>query len=1287
MEKQQLDPSIYGYEEPTDYVSTTDTAKAGNYTPPKQVPMTDAFKGSGLLQEGEAALRAARREEATVLESIQAAGSQWLPAKALKYATAPSFDWEPGHNAAGLMGTVPFPLSSDEREFLLKTKSRDEFLFRLQNLDDERKAYAAMGDHGIASAVTMMLDPGYLALDIALAGTGRLAALAGAGVRTQRAVAGAATVAGTYAAGKLEQRITPISETEVVLNALGNGIATSAFYNPVTKQIQKVDPVAPNVRHILDDIAERYNDKGEVARVKDEGTEVFKKDIQEPSTPKVDNPDGVPVQELRGKVHGVKDNAPYTEVSGKDLLSKLSAHQDPYVGKLAERVLSLVGDDIAVRYVKREDLFQGSRAYYHPKQHAAYISKDTPDNIVLHEIAHAVTNHKIRYGKANPDSVHGKLVSDLNRVLSVAKEEFGRIKKERKWVKGVREHDFVKYHISDLDEFVAGLYTGDSAFTKMLAQIKPVEGTKSLLESAVAVVRKLLGFKASEENALLQALGLADTLMQQRLNVTMVKANSKDVGDFSIRLSPEEQYKIISVSDAKQTLAKKLAHDVSWSLHKTMGKYSSEAKRIADLLVDDPLSMAGDSVASQHRAVRADLYELQYKYEDLLADALAERGFGLLKRILSPKKAVQSQVAIEREVGFEMLRRNRLAKDGATNVVDPNVPKHITEMADALDAVSKRALDEMKRAGVKGADDIADMSGYFSRRWDVAKIEGAERKLMDGYGLTQKEARGRIVDMVSVGIQRQNGWDPELASDVAKAIIDRSIRKGYFEDSAFRAHQGADAAKEVRDLLTGSGLPEARIQRVLDVITGKADEKGKASHLKQRIDMAMDESMRLPDGTTFSIADLVDMNMAATTERYLDGVATDVAFARKGLTSSTDVQKLREEYLGSITGETQRKEAAYLFDQTLNALRGLPTGEDMPGFMRKSQAVTQMVGLAYSGLWQTTEIAVPMMRYGALRTFGAMMKEMPFVRSILSDAKEAGHLQNVLSRNSSMDVRIRPYVQRMEDGYDIPISDSVQLGLMQAKQLVPYINAMKYVQRHQARTVANLVVNTFERAAKGDVKAVEALGKYGLEPHILEKVRADIVQHGMDTQQWSHATWSAVRGPLTKMMDDSVLKARTGEMPAFAQFSQAGKFIFTFRSFTLSAHNKVMAGTMSRDGFMGLGLLMAYQFPLTVLATGVANAVSGKPPLEDGELVAKSFTQMGSLGLAGELLGVATGQKQQWGSPGFIGVDRVYKLGNALGDAAFREGSAGDVGSALISATPLLAIVPGSKALGEALKD
>ena len=181
-------------------------------------------------------------------------------------------------------------------------------------------------------------------------------------------------------------------------------------------------------------------------------------------------------------------------------------------------------------------------------------------------------------------------------------------------------------------------------------------------------------------------------------------------------------------------------------------------------------------------------------------------------------------------------------------------------------------------------------------------------------------------------------------------------------------------------------------------------------------------------------------------------------------------------------------------------------------------------------------------------------------------------------------------------------------------------------------------------------------------------------------------------------MDDAIVRARVGELPAFAEFSTLGKFLFTFRRFVAATHNKTLVGTWNREGARGMATLMAYQYPLAMMATAANNVISGKG-FDDkrpiGALAGQALNYLGAIGFASEFTGVLTGQQRSFGAPGLLFLDRVYGVaGNAAsagrhalqGDGDKVANDARQAAGNVLQALPLISIVPGVRALSEAVK-
>lgn len=1249
-----VDPAVYNSPEFDAKLPERADQARQQYKTPEQAPQEAVLVGQQSTAQAAIQQQENARVPATVGQSIDATIDEMTPMAAYRAFSGPTFATDPQFKIGEHLNGITMQLNETERKDLLEAKSEDEFQYKLGNIDRYNRNGRIMGDHAVVSFGMMALDPLYLGIDVVSAGAGHLAALARIGKVGQRLATGVTAGAGAVGLLELEGMSRPVSTTEIVLGAMLNGAAAAAFYNPVARRMDPVDPEFPSGP--LHDVAQGGRVEptlGDMAGDVAKETPVFERTIKAGDTK-------------------APEFMPNSETTAKAVLRDLgTTSNDTLVRTFANRLLEMVDTDIPMGVVAGT-----RRSVYDTGRHTISLHEGADEWTKLHEITHALTANRLRYGKTAPESAIGRVtkqIEELHRTVQAA-------------AKGKDLTPEAQYYLKNADEFMAGLYSGHQPFYDALKAI-PVEG-QSALSALVDKVRQILGIPKADVNALTHAIGLTDELMQNPLVVkTTVVEKSGEHALYTSGLlhsPPSDPSKLAAaIIQNEDTLAVKIAKGLSWSLHKSLAGFSPEMRNLANKLVDDPLDMTGDSVVSQARAIRADLAPLQYRYEDQLKEALADAGFGLLKRIMNPKRALEQQGKIETQVMLELLAREQAQRLG--RVHQPHTDKAIKDMADSLDSLAKAALAEMKASGVRGAEDVAESAGYFSRRWDIGKIESIEQAL-EASGLSRDAARSRVVRMIAQGMRRANGWDADLAGDIAKALVDRTRRKGYFEDSVFRSHVGNDNLKEVRDILEGAGVRGDRLQRAMDVMAGVTDEAGKASVLKHRIDIDMKAGLQMPDGSFVTVADMIDSNLANITERYLDTVAGRSALARKGIEDQSAIDKLRKEALASIKSEGERAQAAKLIDDTLNAIQGKPVGDDMPAFMRASQAATRMVGLASSGLWQITEYAPMMARYGMLKTLGYMFREMPGARqmfdSVRKDGGAANQLKDILTRNSSADIRMRPFVTRLEDNFEIPHSANVQLALSQAQQLVPYMNAQKFVQAHQARVMANLMVDSLVKAAKGDKRAMHGFEQYGLKPHIMVELADDIKRHGMDTAKWSEGTWDKVRGPLTKAADDAVLRNRTGEIPAFAQFSQLGKFIFTFRSFVLGAHNKVLAGTLARDGLAGLSLTLLYQLPLAAFANLANATIQGKPIQDERELVSKSLGQMGAFGLLSEAFGVISGEKQQFGAPGLIAIDRLYKTA-----AQAASGNVGGAVESAVSATPILSIIPGIRAIGAALKE
>lgn len=1228
-----------------------------------RVPFNNSsVAGDAGFREGQAARDARLYEaDAGILGSVGAAVATWDTTRLVNRLSRPAFDEDGAEfNAYEALQQVPMVLSEDERSYYLEVaRGPKSSAYAIEQITNLRDAHTAVGQHPAAAMLAAFADPLWLAVppSIRLGKTspaaGRLVSGAGSA-----AIAGAVTASGEG----------PVSDTDIVLNMVLNGAIGATLY--------KEGKLVPKDKEFPD---------RELSKIAVDLENKVKPDVTPPSTTTT-------AEAVRARITWRKSDAPENLPGGHTMadylteLSKTTAtdHRWPETASILLQSADPRVWDMPVR------LSGSLKRAYVSEDGFAVLRKDSTPFVIVHEAVHVATLRQIETYLRGKQGM-GPVTTDGARRLDGLYKELRKVWEAENGRKVVADsEDHVEYAFKDLHEFAAQAMSSPE-FQKWLASKPSSTPGQSAWKSLIQIITRMLGVQA-EGTKLNEVMDAMHTLLTARdtefveksgkVSAYSPKQTGINVPVNTTGVSPgkivDEVDKAILESSKKRGLGERLM----WNMHKTMSSFGEAGQKIADLLYDNNADLSLTSVESHREAILSNLRAQQYKYEDLLRKAMAEDGYGIAKMVnpFTSRAAHQAQRKLERELQAEMFRREQANRTGVP-YKSTDVPERITKMADALDALHADALQELKSAGVVGAEELTVRPGWVHRKWSSAAMDRAMDEL-EKRGLSRDKARSALNNLVSNSVRKATPMDKKIADQVGKAIVDRAMRKGYFEDAVMTNPAGEGQLKEMRDILKGSGLSTQDIERILDVMRIESDDAGKAGFLKHRMDLDYKTSMQFGD-MQLSITDLIDNNLSTIVDQYVAQASTTAAFARAGLKKRGDIEALREELAHSITNEVERKQAVDLFDNTINHFRGLPAGGAVNEKFRMMQAYGRTIALAWSGMWQVTEFANVMAQYGLAKTLKYAIQEIQGFRSAVSPTKaDAETLTNIIAEHSSQSMRLRPYIARFEDGFDMDTSSAMQLSLQTAVQLVPYANAMKFVHHAQAKVVGNLILDRLQKAAKGDERARSALAEYGLEAHVTDRIAEQIAKHGLEVDAWDDAVWQAARPAFAKMMDAVVLRGRLGDIPAFAAFDPIGKFIFTYRTFVLTAHNKVLAGMLERNGAGAVGLVMMYQFPLALAAVQAQSVVSGQGTLSDGDMIKKALGQMGGLGLFSEPLKWATGESNSIGAPGLIPIDRGVKLGQSV-----LHGDGGKIGAATISTLPIVSAIPFIRGIQNELKE
>jgi hypothetical protein len=446
--------------------------------------------------------------------------------------------------------------------------------------------------------------------------------------------------------------------------------------------------------------------------------------------------------------------------TAREALAEVAKHGDEHEQALAGRLSEAITDSGAKVYWHEGN----GRAFYEPNRHEVHMFKDglksdvgSQHRIVLHEIAHSVSQMKLSYGKRHPDTVHGKLFKQFDTLRQSALREFNKRLKQEDGTKRTAltkgEHE-TAYYLKNADEFLAGLFSNQADFLNHLRSIKPAKGIGDLLSKTVDVLRSIIGLKPGEASYLTQAMGLADKVLDSRIKTTFRYSDGASMevlgravgGRHDIPLGPlasqvEGQLKALADRPAPVETTKMRENHERWyknwrgktGLGKALGTLDSVGLRlglsdnkmvraVANMLCEDATGgnrLGGTSAAIDKAMLAANwrtplVNAWKELYPQLMtarekAEALAGGGNEAFKRI-------GKQVQEER-------LKHRQARAAGTEYVSQAHPA-IVKLAAAMDGMFKGITEHGVKAGEEATTKISKSGwqGYMPYRFDDSAL-------------------------------------------------------------------------------------------------------------------------------------------------------------------------------------------------------------------------------------------------------------------------------------------------------------------------------------------------------------------------------------------------------------------------------------------------------------------------------------------------------------------------------------------------------------------------------------
>lgn len=440
------------------------------------------------------------------------------------------------------------------------------------------------------------------------------------------------------------------------------------------------------------------------------------------------------------------------------------------------------------------------------------------------------------------------------------------------------------------------------------------------------------------------------------------------------------------------TPLRKLRFDIAARFNKSENPV---IQRIGRVLVKDALPTS-DHYA-QGLSVSEDKKMLQrtvagnFHFESVSAfkDAAGKLGYGPLERYF-PSRARQ----FNEDAGRFM--RDPAAFDAAPHKAE------LQRVATAAQKAYSTMLEEMQKAGVTGADQLAANPGYLNRQWLPAKIH--ELQALHGEKEVTRLVAKSIRDKEGI-IKRFREKNPESAF-TDDAILEQSASKFI---ASIKRLEHSHLSNEL--LLTATDAPTLRaelekklspseaasvIDNLFEHQEATSGDAGKPANLKYRFNL--DEGARhvTDKGETIHLHQLMENDVRVLLDRYMSSMAGHVAMARQGIKSRADFMALlreaevdHEAHSASRIGEAfgaDKQLAMDMYDHIVGrpmSFQNYNKGDQVAGIFRAYARSVYLGQLGFTAMGEAFHSA-------GISTWRAAFQQMPTLRDAVK-ASLAGH--------------------------------------------------------------------------------------------------------------------------------------------------------------------------------------------------------------------------------------------------------------------------------------------------------
>lgn len=496
-------------------------------------------------------------------------------------------------------------------------------------------------------------------------------------------------------------------------------------------------------------------------------------------------------------------------------------------------------------------------------------------------------------------------------------------------------------------------------------------------------------------------------------------------------------------------------------------------------------------------------------------------------------------------------------------------------------------IQEAKKAGVKGAEDIAPNDFYVNRVWNHGQIR--EASLSHGESSVVKVIADAILDKPGVieKLRKSPGMEAKTDAELLTVKAQRflaAVRAVQFtpalQDIALKGRDMATLRRELMDLKVDEGHIDELVDLMFEVRPQDADA-GRMANLKYRFGLDENTKVQTPAGT-LRLSDLFENDARVLVDTYTNSMAGHVGLAKVGIPDSAswarELNAAAEEAKldPTMDGARVKRDMALLEDVHRNITGRPMSTADFSYTNRAAQAFrgyTRGVMLPQLGIASAFEMskAVALMGFKSLQ-------QMPSFRSFLVGIRQ-GYLPD---QGLARDIRLitgfgqekaasYTRAQEIESGFMGQALTRIETGSNKVSHAVDVLSGnasfTSLTKQLSGMMAAQNMADFAHGRSRFTAKLRERWVGQGVSDDHIEGLLADLKKHSTEKdgvlQEIRHEDWNAANPEsyerfqtfISRQVRDAIQDHDLGESLPFLH-STLGKMFGELKTFFLVAHAK-----------------------------------------------------------------------------------------------------------------------------------